>query len=105
MRWQVRMKVVPLLLLGLVIAKPVSAEGWGWVPADPPITLPDLISKGGQVEGWLAGRASNFMPILDPGSDFSAAGYLISYDKKLYRCITQDSEGLADGNCFVAVNE
>ena len=105
MRWRAWTKILPSLLLGFAATTPVSAEGWGWIPANPPVTLPDLISKGGQVEGWLAGRASTFIPYVDEKSDYSAAGYLVSYDRKLYRCVTQDSKSMDDGNCFVAVNE
>jgi hypothetical protein len=105
MRCVVSAVVLALLVLGFGFTKPVSADGWEWVPADPPVTLPDLISKGGQVEGWLAGRASAFIPNMEADSDFTAAGYLISHDRKLYRCITQDSESVGDGNCSVAANK
>ena len=96
--------ILPLIFVGLGATRSVDADGWEWAPADPPVTLPDLISRGGRVEGWLAGRASNFIPNMEPDTDFSAAGYLVSHDGKLYRCITQDSESIGDGNCSVAVN-
>jgi len=105
MRWAVWAIILPLFSVGFGTTKPVRADGWEWVPADPPVTLPDLISKGGQVEGWLAGRASTFIPNMEADSDFIAAGYLISHDRKLYRCITQDSESVGDGNCFIAANK
>jgi hypothetical protein len=105
MRWAVWTITLALLVVGLGFAKSASADGWEWVPADPPVTLPDLISKGGQVEGWLAGRASTFIPNMEADSDFTAAGYLISHDRKLYRCITKDSESVGDGNCSVAANK
>ncbi len=105
MRWVARTIMLSLLVVSLGGAKSFGAEGWTWVPADPPVTLPDLISNGGQVEGWLAGRASTFIPNMEADSDFIAAGYLISHDRKLYRCITQDSESVGDGNCFIAANK
>lgn len=105
MKWAAWAIILPLFSVGIGFTNPVRADGWEWVPADPPVTLPDLISKGGEVEGWLAGRASNFIPNMEADSDFTAAGYLISHDGNLYRCITQDSESVGNGNCSVAVNK
>ena len=97
--------ILALLVLGFGFAKSVSADGWKWVPAEPPVTLPDLISKGGQVEAWVAGRASTFIPNMEADVDFTATGTLILHDRKLYRCITQDGVSVGDGNCFVAANK
>ena len=105
MRWTLATKILAILVFGFGIPISASADGWKYVPADPPVTLPDLIAKGGQVEGWLGGRASSFIPNLDADADFVAGGTLISYDRKLYRCVTRDGESVGDGNCFVAVNK
>lgn len=105
MRSVVSTMALALLLSGFGFAKSVIAEGWKWVPADPPVTLPDLVSNGGQVEAWEAGRASNFIPGVEAEADFVASAILILHDRKLYRCITQDGESVGDGNCFVAANK
>jgi hypothetical protein len=39
MRCVVSAVVLALLVLGFGFTKPVSADGWEWVPADPPVTL------------------------------------------------------------------
>ncbi len=105
MRCVVSTIVLALLVLGFGFGKSVSADEWQWVPAEPPVTLPDLISKGGQVEAWVAGRASTFIPNIEAEADFVAGAILILHDRKLYRCITRDGESLDDGNCFVAANK
>ncbi len=105
MRCVVSTIVLALLVLGFGFAKSVSAAGWQWVPAEPPVTLPDLISNGGQVEAYVAGRASSFIPNIEAETDFVAAAILILHDRKLYRCITRDGESVDEGNCFVAANE
>ena len=105
MRRAVSTIILVLLVVGLGFAKSASADGWKWVPAEPPVTLPDLISKGGQVEAWVAGLAGTFIPNIEAETDFVAAAILILHDRKLYRCITRDGESLDDGNCFVAANK
>ena len=105
MRRAVSTIILALLVLGFGFAESVSADGWKWVPAEPPVTLPDLISKGGQVEAMVGGPASFYIPSMEAQNDFVVAAIIISHDRKLYRCITQDGESMGDGNCFVAANK
>ena len=105
MRWAAWTITLALLVVGLGFAKSASADGWEWVPAEPPVTLPDIISKGGQVEAMLGGPASFYIPNIEAEDDFVVAAIIILYDRKLYRCITQDSESVGDGNCFIAANK
>jgi hypothetical protein len=105
MRRAVSMIILALLVLGFGFAKSVSADGWKWVPAEPPVTLPDLISKGGQVEAMLGGPVSFYIPNMEAQNDFVVAAIIILHDQKLYRCIAQDGESMGDGNCFVAANK
>ncbi len=105
MRSAVMALILTLLVVCSGFTKSVSAEGWKWVPAKPPITLPDLISRGGQVEAMVGGPASFYIPSMKAQDDFVVAAILILHDRKLYRCITQDGESVDDGNCFVAANK
>jgi len=105
MRSAVSTVILALLIVGLGFTKSASADGWKWVPAEPPVTLPDLISKGGQVEAMVGGPASFFIPNTETEDDFVVAAIIILHDRKLYRCITQDGESMGDGNCFVAANK
>lgn len=106
MKWTVSiMTTFATIVLALGLPMSATAAGWNYVPADPPVTLPDLIAKGGQVEAWLAGRATAFIPELEADADFLVGGTLISYERKLYRCLTHNGESMDDGNCFVAVNK
>ena len=105
MRRAVSTIILALLVVSLGFTKSVSADGWKWVPAEPPVTLPDLISKGGQVEAMLGGPASFYIPNIEAEDDFVVAAIIILHDRKLYRCITQDGESMGDGNCFVAANK
>ena len=75
------------------------------MPADPPVTLPDLISNGGQVEAMVGGRVSLFIPDVEAKDDFTLAAILILHDRKLYRCSTKNGHSMADGNCLVAANK
>ncbi len=75
------------------------------MPAEPPVTLPDLISKGGQVEAMVVGPLRFYIPHIEAENDFVVAAIIILHDRKLYRCITQDGESSGDGNCFVAANK
>jgi len=97
--------MLSLLVVSLGSAKSFGAEGWTWVPADPPATLPDLISNGGQVEAMVGGRASFFLPDMEAENDFVLAAILILHDRKLYRCSTQNGHSMGDGNCLVAANK
>ena len=105
MRWAAWTITLALLVVGLGFAKSASADGWKWVPAEPPVTLPDLISKGGQVEGILGGPASFYIANMEAQKDFVATAIFLLHDRKLYRCITRDGESMGDGNCFVAANK
>ena len=53
----------------------------------------------------MGGPASFFIPNSETEDDFVVAAIVILHDRKLYRCITQDSESMGDGNCFVAANK
>ena len=105
MRSAVSTVILALLIVGLGFTKSVSADGWKWVPAEPPVTLPDLISKGGQFEAMLGGPASFYISNMEAENDFVVALIIILHDRRLYRCMTQDGESMGDGNCFVAANK
>ncbi len=105
MRRAVSTIIMASLVLGFGFAKSVRADGWKWVPAEPPVTLPDLISKGGQVEAVLGGPASFYIPNMEAQNDFVATAIFLLHDRKLYRCITRDGESMGVGSCFVAANK
>ncbi len=105
MRWAAWTITFALLVAGLGFAKSASADGWKWVPAEPAVTLPDLISKGGQVEAMLGGPVSFYIPNTEAEDDFVVGAIIILHDRKLYRCITRDGESMGDGNCYVAANK
>ena len=92
-----------LLILGSTTTYAETPK-WKWVPANPPMTLPTLIAKGGKFGTVLAGRASKHIPTLKPSDDYTFGMFFIVLDGKLYRCVTNDGKPIRDGNCFVAVN-
>ena len=78
---------------------------WKWIPANPPMTLPTLIAKGGVLNTVIAGRASNYIPDINLDSDFTFGGFYVVLGGKLYRCFTRNGKANDDGNCSVAVDE
>ena len=98
-------KLTLFLSLSCISTAFAEEPRWEWIPADPPTTLPSLIAKGGVLSSVLAGRASNYIPEISSDGDFNFGAHYIVFDRKLYRCFTQDGKAMGDGNCSVAVNK